>query len=55
MDDSKRLKAFADKHAGNVAHDAQGRLTYLAPSSWELDFVMEGWPQISFHKTREQD
>ena len=54
-DDSKRLKAFADKHAGNVAHDAQGRLTYLAPSSWELDFVMEGWPQISFHKTREQD
>jgi len=54
-DDEKRLKEFTNRHADNVAHDAQGRLTYLAPNSWRLGFVMEDWPHISFYKTREQD
>jgi len=54
-DDPKRLKEFTNKHVDNVAYDAQGRLAYLAPSSWRLDFVMEDWPHISFHKTREQN
>jgi len=54
-DDQKRLKEFTIKHADNVAHDAQGRLTYLAPNSWRLGFVMEDWPYIAFHKTREQN
>jgi len=54
-DDQKRLKEFTIKHADNVARDAQGRLTYLAPNSWRLGFIMEDWPQISFFKTREQN
>jgi peptide chain release factor 3 len=54
-DDRKKLKEFTNKHADNVAYDAQGRLTYLAPSSWRLGFVMEDWPHIAFHKTREQN
>ncbi|MFO7600626.1 MAG: peptide chain release factor 3 [Candidatus Desulfacyla sp.] len=54
-DDQKRLKEFTIKHADNVAHDSQGRLTYLAPNSWRLGFVMEDWPHIAFHKTREQN
>jgi peptide chain release factor 3 len=54
-DDQKRLKEFTNKHADNVAYDAQGRLTYLAPNSWRLGFVMEDWPHISFYKTREQN
>ena len=53
-DDKKKLKDFAKKHVDSVAYDSEGRLTYLAPSSWRLDFVMEDWPHISFHKTREQ-
>jgi len=53
-DDPKKIKAFRSKHAENVAHDAQGRLIYLAPNSWRLSFVMEDWPHISFYKTREQ-
>ncbi len=54
-DDQKMLKEFTNKHADNVAYDSQGRLTYLAPSSWHLTFVMEDWPHISFYKTREQN
>ena len=54
-EDRKKLKEFANKHTGNVARDAQGRLTYLAPNAWRLGFVMEDWPHISFHKTREQN
>jgi len=54
-DDQKKLKAFMNKHGNNVAYDSQGRLTYLAPSTWQLDFVMEDWPHISFFKTREQN
>ncbi len=54
-DDQKKLKEFTNKHADNVAYDARGRLTYLAPSSWRLGFVMEDWPHIAFHKTREQN
>jgi peptide chain release factor 3 len=54
-DDKKKLKDFAKKHVDSVAYDSEGRLTYLAPSSWRLDFVMEDWPHISFHKTREQN
>ncbi len=54
-DDKKELKDFANDHADSVAHDSEGRLTYLAPSSRHLGFVMEEWPHISFHKTREQN
>jgi len=54
-EDPKMLKDFTNRHAENVAHDAKGRLTYLAPSPWRLDFVMEDWPHISFYKTREQN
>jgi peptide chain release factor 3 len=53
-DDPKKLKAFTARYTDNVAYDAQGRLAYLAPNSWRLGFVMEDWPQIAFHKTREQ-
>ena len=54
-DDPKKLKEFTARYADNVAYDAKGRLAYLAPNSWRLGFVMEDWPQIAFHKTREQN
>ena len=54
-DDRKKLKEFTRKHASSVACDSEGRLAYLAPSLWRLNFVMEDWPQISFYKTREQN
>lgn len=53
--DKKRLEEFERKHLDNMAYDSEGHLTYLAPSAWRLGFVMEDWPHISFHKTREQN
>ena len=52
-DDKKLLAEFEKKNQGNLAHDAEGNLTYLAPSEWRLGFVAEQWPKVTFLKTRE--
>ena len=52
--DRKRLKAFQQGNGAFLAHDAEGHLTFLAPSKWRLDHTMEQWPEVTFHKTREQ-
>jgi peptide chain release factor 3 len=53
--DRKRLAAFEKEKQDTLARDAAGRLAYLAPSAWRLNFDMENWPEIVFSKTREQD
>ncbi len=52
-DDKKLLAEFEKKNQGNLAYDAEGNLTYLAPSEWRLGFVAEQWPKVTFLKTRE--
>ncbi len=54
-DDKKMLAEFEKKNQGNLAHDAEGNLTYLAPSEWRLGFVAEQWPKVTFLKTREHN
>ncbi len=51
--DKKKLEEFQKKYLLSMAHDAEGHLAYLAPTEWRLGFVMEDWPDIAFHKTRE--
>jgi len=53
--DKKLLAEFEKKCQGNLAHDAEGNLTYLAPSEWRLGYVLEQWPGVSFLKTREHN
>lgn len=53
--DKKILGEFERKNQNNLAHDAAGLLTYLAPNEWRLKFIMDEWPGIVFHKTREHD
>ncbi len=53
--DKKLLADFEKKCQGNLAHDAEGNLTYLAPSEWRLGYVLEQWPGVSFLKTREHN
>jgi peptide chain release factor 3 len=53
-DDRAQLEAFVDSQRFNMAHDGDGNLTYLAGSEWQLNYVGEKWPKISFLKTREQ-
>ena len=54
-EDKKKLEHFEKKHRACLANDGEGRLAYLAPSEWELGYVMERAPDIAFHKTREHN
>jgi len=51
--DKKKLAEFERANQASLAHDAEGFLTYLAESEWMLNYFMEKWPDIEFHKTRE--
>ncbi|MEN8190133.1 MAG: peptide chain release factor 3 [Thermodesulfobacteriota bacterium] len=52
-DDARHMAEFESKNQGALARDAEGFLTYLAENNWMLNFFMEKWPGITFHKTRE--
>ncbi len=52
-DDQKMLARFMRKAEPNLSYDAEGHLAYLAPSKWRLQHDMEQWPEIRFHKVRE--
>ncbi|MDX1763613.1 MAG: peptide chain release factor 3 [bacterium] len=52
-DDPKVLDRFIRKAEPNLSYDAEGHLAYLAPSQWRLQHDMEQWPEIVFHKVRE--
>ncbi len=54
-DDEKMLKAFKSKNEASLTLDAEGRLTYLTTSEYQLGFTMEEWPGIEFHKTMEHN
>ncbi len=51
--DRKKLDEFQKELPTNVATDTGGNLAYLAPSEWRLQYTMEQWPDIVFHKTCE--
>ena len=51
--DAGRLAAFEKDNRLNLARDAEGCLSYLTTSEWQLGFCMEQWPEIVFHKTRD--
>ncbi|MDX8389420.1 MAG: peptide chain release factor 3 [Mariprofundaceae bacterium] len=51
--DKKMLVDFERKHAPSIAKDGNGAITYLPPSLWQLNYVMEQWPDIRFDNTRE--
>ena len=51
--DDKKLAEFTHQFDSALAEDADGFLTYLAPSAWKLNYTVEQWPDITFHKTRE--
>ncbi|PLX92159.1 MAG: peptide chain release factor 3 [Desulfuromonas sp.] len=52
-DDKKKMDEFEKKNRGQLAHDAEGNLAFLASSEWRLQHTIEQWPDVTFHKTRE--
>ena len=51
--DKNKLEKFQQECARYLALDNAGLLTYLAPSRVNLELVIERWPDIQFHDTRE--
>ena len=49
----KRFKEFQQENTAYLALDAEKELTFLGPSQWRLEHVMEQWPEVEFKKTRE--
>ncbi len=52
-EDASRLAAFEKDNRLNLARDAEGCLSYLTTSEWQLGYCEEQWPDIVFHKTRD--
>jgi peptide chain release factor 3 len=52
-DDPRTLAEFEKRYAANLARDAEGSLTFLTTSEWQLNYCMEQSPGIAFFKTRE--
>ena len=52
-DDEKKLNAFKDKYQANLSYDGAGYLTYLAPTSVNLQLAQDKNPDIIFSSTRE--
>lgn len=52
-DNKAKLEEFRKKAHDNLAIDAGGYLTYLAPTRVNLSLMEERWPEISFQATRE--
>lgn len=51
--DRQKLAEFEKANILNLATDAGGNLTYLAPNRVNLSLTEERWPDIRFHETRE--
>jgi peptide chain release factor 3 len=51
--DRKKLAEFERANPANLARDADGCLSFLTTSEWQLGYYMEKWPDIKFQKTRE--
>ncbi len=49
----KKLDEFTRDQTSRLAYDSGGDLALLAPSDWQLNYIMEQWPEIVFRKTRE--
>jgi len=52
-EDEKKMSEFRRLFESSLSEDADGFLSYLAPSAWKLNYTEEQWPDITFHKTRE--
>ena len=51
--DRKKMADFEKKYAANLAKDAEGCLSFLTTSEWQLNYCMEQWPDVEFYKTRD--
>jgi len=53
-EDSHELKKFTDSNQAALAEDHDADPVFLARNAWHLDRAVEDFPNIKFHKTKEQ-
>ncbi len=51
--DRRLLEDFKRQYASDLARDAEERIAFLTTSIYRLELIMEQWPGISFHHTRD--
>lgn len=54
-DDAAELKRFESANRSAMAEDVDGQLVFLAKSEWEIDYVAEKFPTLTFAKTCERN
>ncbi|MFX5873829.1 hypothetical protein ABTE93_20280, partial [Acinetobacter baumannii] len=51
--DPADLKAFMDLNRGALAKDRDGNPVFLAKSAWEVNYIADRYPKVTFAATRE--
>ncbi|MBB4152151.1 peptide chain release factor 3 [Sphingomonas jinjuensis] len=52
--DAGELKTFMDQNRSAMAKDRDGNPVFLAKSAWEVNYVADRYPKVSFAATRER-
>ena len=53
-DDPDHLDEYERANRTSLFRDSEGALAYLAQSQYRLERMMEDWPDVGFHSTKEQ-
>jgi len=53
--DPLMLKKFLDENRGAMGDDHDQEPVFLARNAWHLDKAIEDYPELEFHKTKEQE
>jgi peptide chain release factor 3 len=52
--DRAAIEDFAGKHRTSMAQDIDEQPVYLAKSSWDIGYVAERFPKVTFERTKER-
>jgi len=50
----EEMVRFVADNRGALADDRDGRPVFMARNSWDLERMIQDWPKLSFHATRER-
>jgi peptide chain release factor 3 len=48
------VEDFLDKHRTSMAEDIDSQPVYLARTAWDINYAVERYPKVGFHKTKER-
>jgi peptide chain release factor 3 len=48
------VEDFVSKHRSAIADDIDSQPVYLAKSSWDINYAMDRYPKVAFHRAKER-